>query len=66
MPPTRKRHKSGNRGQNFRDYSVGGVEIVRTNEFPNLVQVRLGSRVEIVSTHEPDCERRAVALFSRK
>jgi hypothetical protein len=34
---TGKRHKSGNGGQNFRNHPVGGVEIIRANEFPKLV-----------------------------
>jgi hypothetical protein len=50
----------------LRNHPVGDVEIIRADEFPNLVKVNVGFRVEIVSGHEPGCERRAAALFSRK
>ncbi len=62
-----KRNYGANGCQNFRDHPVGGVEIVRANKFPNLVQVDEGLGVEVVSGHEPEFgERRAAALFSRK
>ena len=61
-----KWNQSPNGCENFRNRSVGGVEIIRANELPNLVEVNTGFRVKVVSGHEPGCERRAAALFSRK
>jgi len=52
--------------QNLRNHPVGGVETIRPNKFPNLVEVKAGFRVEVVSCHELRCDRRAAALFSWK
>jgi hypothetical protein len=48
------------------DTSKAIIAIIRTNEFPNLVEVKTCFRVKVVSGHEPGCERRPAALFSRK
>ena len=61
-----KRHQAANGGKDFRYHPVGGVEILRADVFPNLVKVKTGFRVKIVPGHEPGCERRAEALFSRR
>ena len=61
-----KRHQVANGGKNFRNHPVGGIEVIRANEFPYLGKVETGFRVEFLSGHEPDGERRAAALFSRK
>jgi len=47
------------------NHPVGSVKIILSNEIPNLIEIDGGFRVEIVSAHEPGCERRAT-LFSRK
>jgi hypothetical protein len=59
-------YKTVNGSQNLCDNLVGSIWIIRANEFLYFVQVHYGSRVEAVSNYEPDCKRRAVALFSRK
>ncbi len=41
-----KWNQRANGGQNFRNHPVGGIEIIRTNEFPNLVKVSSGFRME--------------------
>lgn len=66
MAATGKRHKRIDSGQNSRNHPVGGVKIILTNEFPNLVKVKADLRVEIIHDHEPGGVRRAAALFSRK
>ena len=63
---TWKRHCPGNGRQDFRDHAVGSVQVIHTNEFPNLVEVKAGLRMEGIPGHEPGCERRAAALLSRK
>src|SRR6266496_2601169 len=64
-----ERHQLIEGGQNICNHTVGGVEVGLANEFPNLVKIEGGLRVEIVTGHlprlEPGWERRA-ALFSRK
>jgi len=61
-----KRNQAFDSGKNLRNHPVGGVEIIRANEFPNLVQIKLSFRMKLISGHEPVGERRAAALFSRK
>src|SRR5208283_1216691 len=61
-----KRRCGRNGRYDFRDHAVGCVQVIRTNELPNLVEVRTGLRMEGIPDHEPGCERRAAALLSRK
>ena len=43
MTLTRKWNQCANAAEDFRNRPVGGVEIIRANEFPNLVQVKNGA-----------------------
>jgi hypothetical protein len=62
----RKTHKSANGVQNFCYQTVGSIEIVPANEFPDLVQVKAGFWVKFIRDHESGSELRAAWLFSRK
>ncbi len=66
MAGTGKRRQATNGGKDFSNPPVSGVEITRTDVFPNLAKVETGFGVEIKIVHEPGWERRAAALFSRK
>jgi len=35
----RERHQDVNRAQNILDFPIGGIEVVRRNEFPNFVKI---------------------------
>jgi hypothetical protein len=38
-----KRHSRGNGRQDFGDHSIGCVQVIGTNEFPNLVEINTAS-----------------------
>jgi hypothetical protein len=66
VTPIGKGYQSIDGGQNFRNQPVGGLKVISANEFPDLVKIKAGFRVEIISDHEPGGVRRAASLFSRK
>src|SRR5258708_7364743 len=45
---------------NIRDYTVGSVDIIGGDVFPNLIKISFGLRVEIVAGHEPGVALRAL------
>src|SRR5208337_3044473 len=66
VPLVGKCHQCVDARQNIRNYFVGGVETVLSNEFPNVVKLEAGLRMKIVRDHEPDGVRRAASLFSQR
>jgi hypothetical protein len=60
----RERHQNVNRAQNILDHPIGGIEVVRRNEFPNFVKINLGLGVKIVPGHEGSARR--ATLFARR